>query len=98
MLRHSETSASEFRKRFSELMKILDSLDSIRLDSEYLKRSEEYYRKLFAQINSDSFDNKSLEDMREIQMSNLNRLQKMKNSSNYKKDKHKIKSRNDGWE
>ncbi len=98
MLRHSETSALDFRKRFKQLIDKLDTLEPIRLDSEYLKRSEEYYRKLFNIVNSDSFNSQSLKEMREIQMSSLNRLQKMKNNNSYKKDKHRNRSKNDGWE
>jgi len=30
-------------------------------------------------------------------MSNLNRLQKLKNGTSYKKDKHKSKSQNEDW-
>ena len=35
--------------------------------------------------------------MRDAEMSNLNRLQKLKNGTSYKKDKHKAKRQNEDW-
>jgi len=63
--------------------------DNIRLDSEYLKESKSYYKKLYLEISNSKFDDEVLDSIRQEQMSNLNRLQKLKNSSSYKKDKHK---------
>jgi hypothetical protein len=45
----------------------------------------------------EDFDDKILEDIREAEMSNLNRLQKLKNGTSYKKDKHKSKHKNEDW-
>ena len=41
--------------------------------------------------------NTMLDDIREAEMSNLNRLQKLKNSSSYKKSKHKNRDNNEDW-
>ena len=98
MLRRPETSATDFRSRFSELMQKLDSLESIRLDSEYLRESEAYYRRFFSAIDHDDFSQQHLQEIREAEMSNLNRLQKMKNRSSYRKEKHREKAKSDGWE
>ena len=38
-----------------------------------------------------------LDDIREANMTLLNRLQKLKNGSSYKKDKHKHKEKNQDW-
>jgi len=98
LLRRPETTASKFRQRFSELMQRLDQLDRIRLDSEYLRESEDHYRRFFARIDREDFDDRELEELREAEMSNLNRLQKMKNRSSYRKAKHRERVKNDGWE
>ncbi len=98
LLRNNETTALKFRRRFSELMQGLDELDQIRLDSEYLRESENYFRDLFNHIDRDDFDNMELDALREEQMSALNRLQKIKNRSSYRKAKHKERIKSDGWE
>ena len=98
MLRRPETSATDFRKRFSELMQKLDALETIRLDSEYLRESEAYYRRLFDRIGGEDFGEENLKEIREAEMSNLNRLQKMKNRSSYRKEKHRERAKSDGWE
>lgn len=98
MLRRPETSVVDFRLRFSELMQKLDSLESIRLDSEYLRESEAYYRRFFSEVDHDDFSQQALQDIREAEMSNLNRLQKMKNRSSYRKEKHRERVKSDGWE
>jgi len=38
-----------------------------------------------------------LDDIREVNMTHLNRLQKLKNGTSYKKDKHKYKNQNQDW-
>ncbi len=43
------------------------------------------------------FTDKEFSDMRDAEMSNLNRLQKLKNGTSYKKDKHKSKRQNEDW-
>ncbi len=98
MLRRPETSATDFRSRFSELMQKLDALESIRLDSEYLRESEAYYRRFLSEIDRDDFSQQDLQEIREAEMSNLNRLQKMKNRSSYRKEKHRERVKSDGWE
>jgi len=98
LFRNDSTGSEEFRKRFDELMERLDALDSIRLDSEYLRESESYYRRLHGDIHTAEFDDERLGEIREAEMSNLNRLQKMKNRSSYRKEKHRDRPERDGWE
>lgn len=98
LLRNSGTRAAEFRKRFDEMMERLDALESIRLDTEYLRESEAYYRRLYDDVRSESFTDERLGEIREPEMSNLNRLQKMKNRSSYRKEKHRSHAERDGWE
>jgi len=98
MLRRPETSATDFRSRFSELMQKLDTLESIRLDSEYLRESEAYYRRFLSEVDRDDFSQQDLQEIREAEMSNLNRLQKMKNRGSYRKEKHRERVKSDGWE
>ena len=98
MFRDKNTTAKSFSKKLSELVEKLDSLDHIRLDTEYLKESENYIRRIFKDISENDFNDDRLNKIREPEMSILNRLQKMKNRNSYKKDKHKYHSIKDGWE
>ncbi|WP_456459024.1 hypothetical protein [Nitratifractor sp.] len=98
LLRNPETRAEELLNRFDELMKKLDEMETIRLDTEYLRESEAHYRRLQEEWHSARFDMRRLEEIREAEMSNLNRLQKMKNRSSYRKAKHRKHAERDGWE
>jgi len=98
MFRDPKIGSKKFLLRFDELMERLNSLDKIRLDSEYLRESESHYRQLHKSLHENSFDDRMLDEMRECGMSELNRLQKMKNRTSYRKDKHRERARNDGWE
>ncbi len=57
-----------------------------------------YIERLYQQTCSrEEFSDKDFDDIREAEMSNLNRLQKLKNAMSYKKDKHKDKHKNEDW-
>jgi len=85
-------------QKFSALKQKLNEREAVPLDSEYLRRLQEYIERLFLQTCKDaSFSDKTLEDIREAEMSNLNRLQKMKNGVSYKKEKHKSKYHHEDW-
>ncbi|WP_292661614.1 hypothetical protein [Nitratifractor sp.] len=98
LLRNPETRPEELLARFDELMEKLDTMEAIRLDSEYLRESEAHYRRLHEEWHASAFDAQRLEEIREAEMSDLNRLQKMKNRSSYRKDKHRKHAQRDGWE
>ena len=98
MFRDPKIGPEKFLARFDELMERLEALESIRLDSEYLRESEAHYRQLHKSLHEAAFDDRTLDEMRENAMSELNRLQKMKNRSSYKKEKHREQAHRDGWE
>jgi len=98
MLRNEEVTAEDFQKKFKQLKERLDGRPEVHLDSEYHNQLKAYIVRLYAKIcQNDAFDDRLLVDIREPEMSNLNRLQKLKNTSNYKKDKHKAKRANEDW-
>lgn len=98
MFRDDKTTAQTFMIKFEQLKKKLDERKDIFLDSEYQQQLKGYIERLYTQIcSSQTFDDKKLADIREAEMSNLNRLQKLKNGSSYKKDKHKAKRQNEEW-
>jgi len=98
MFRDQTMDASRFVKKFTLLKEKLSASRIAVLDLEYYKELESYIERLYAQVNTpETFNDTVFNDIREAEMSNLNRLQKMKNSKSYKKSKHKQKDHNE-WE
>ncbi len=95
LLRQEETTAAQFTAKFDELMQKLGELESIRLDSEYLQETKSYIDRLYFQTKT--LTDKEFEDIRAAEMSNLNRLQKLKKRTSYKKDKHRHGERDQDW-
>ena len=98
MLRDNTVTSKEFVLKFVQLKKKFDERIEIHLDSEYHQQLKLYIVRLYQSscLNED-FTDKQLDDIRDAEMSNLNRLQKLKNGTSYKKDKHKAKRQNEDW-
>jgi len=98
MLRDERVNAQRFITKFEALKKAFDERVATQLDAEYHKQLKSYIERLYAQTcKREDFSDNDFEDMREAEMSNLNRLQKLKNGSSYKKDKHKSKHHREDW-
>lgn len=94
MFRDEKTTQEQFLKKFKELTQKVDEQVEIQLNSEYHQQMKSYIERLKLEIELSDFN---LNDIREANMTLLNRLQKLKNGTSYKKDKHKHKSRNQDW-
>ena len=98
MFRDENISSQSFMVKFEQLKKKFDEKAEVHLDSEYHQQLKMYIERLYQQTCSvELFSDKSFDDIREAEMSNLNRLQKLKNGTSYKKDKHKAKHQNEDW-
>jgi len=98
MLRDDTVDSQGFIVKFETLKKKFDERIVAQLDSEYHKQLKSYIERLYVQTcKQEDFTDASFDDIREAEMSNLNRLQKLKNKSSYKKDKHKAKHQNEDW-
>lgn len=98
MFRNEGLAAADFVDKFKQLKEKLDLTESIPLDLEYYKELEKYFERLYHQIiHDETFNDAALHDIREAEMSQLNRLQKLKNSTSYKKEKHKSKIKSEDW-
>ena len=93
MFRDETTTQEQFLKKFSELKTKLDEQVEVKLNSEYHQQMKAYIE----QLESELKDEFKLDDMREANMTLLNRLQKLKNGTSYKKDKHRYKEKNQDW-
>jgi hypothetical protein len=98
MLRDDTVAAQSFVVKFKELKKKFAEKVEVRLDSEYHHELKSYIGRLYFQTcESEEMTDKYFDDIREAEMSNLNRLQKLKNGTSYKKDKHKAQRQNEDW-
>ncbi len=98
MFKNEEVCSQKFMLKFVELKKNFDEKEKIHLDSEYHQQLQEYIERLYLQTCAvELFDDKAFDKIRDAEMSILNRLQKLKNASSYKKDKHKDKHKNEDW-
>ena len=98
MFRDENVSAEDFVNRVEQLKRKLDEKEEVHLESEYHQQLKEYISRIYMQTCLvEVFTDKDLSDIREAEMSNLNRLQKLKNNTSYKKDKHKSKRQNEDW-
>ena len=93
MFRDEKTTQEQFLKKFDELKKKLDEQVEIQLNSEYHHQMKAYIFRLHDECQYEF----KLDDIRDANMTLLNRLQKLKNGTSYKKDKHKYRSQNQDW-
>jgi len=97
LMRHEETTAHQFATKLDEMMVQLTKLETPRMDSEYLRQAQAYIERLHADTQLETFNDARYGEMHEAEMSNLNRLQKLKNKANYKKEKHRHGERDQDW-
>ncbi len=98
MFRDEKVDAQKFIERFKQLKKKFNEKEEVYLDSEYHHQSKNYIERLYQETCTVLvFGDKELNNIRDAEMTNLNRLQKLKNATTYKKDKHKLKHKNEDW-
>lgn len=86
MFRDPTTTQNSFIAKCTILNKKLAEMKDVHLDTEYHRETRKYIKQLFDNIKSIQ----DFENMRSINMTRLNRLQKIKNETEYKKEKHTI--------
>ncbi|MBN2768335.1 MAG: hypothetical protein JXQ68_04475 [Campylobacterales bacterium] len=91
MFRDTDVSYDSFLLKFESMASRLSEYENILLDGEYYSSLKGYIESLFMKLKADDFDALAFEEMREMELTNLNRLQKLKNKTNYKKEKHRAK-------
>jgi len=97
MFKDKNVTSKSFLDKFQGLISKFEQKVEVHLDSEYHNELKSYIYKLKSEIESKDMSDKALDDMRDVHMGNLNRLQKLKNRASYKKDKHKLKTQNQDW-
>ncbi len=84
MFRDSSTTSTQLVERFFFLKKKLDELGNIYLDTDHHREMKTYIDNLANTLSSDF----NLDDIRDVNMTRLNRIQKLKNANSYKREKH----------
>ena len=98
MFRDEGVNAQNFMVKFKQLKEKFDQRVEVHLDSEYHQQLKLYILRLYRETcEREELSEKQFADIREAEMSNLNRLQKLKNGTSYKKDKHKAQRQNEDW-
>ncbi|MCK5111794.1 MAG: hypothetical protein KAQ94_09765 [Arcobacteraceae bacterium] len=94
LLKHPEFDYVLFKELTFANYEFVQKLEAIRLDSEYLKKLQEYSQII---LNTIANHSKDFKDEQQFLLKEANLLHKEKNKNNYKKDKHKKKKFNDGY-
>ena len=84
MFRDTNTTKEQLNERFFVLKIKLDQLWDIYLDAEYHREMKKYIEKLTLILKGAY----NLDEIRDINMTRLNRIQKIKNAISYKKEKY----------
>ena len=94
MFRDKNITQNEFLNRFYNLKDRLNRLPKVTLTSDYHNEMQNYIESLYRE-SKNGFD---LNSVREINMTNLNRIQKLKNRASYRRDKHKNSIDREIWD
>ncbi len=94
LLKHPKFDFEVFKKQCYKFYEDVEKVEKIRLNNGYLNKLEAYSVHI---LNSLENHSKTFEDEKDFLLKEANLLHKEKNRNNYKKDKHKSKSFNDGY-
>lgn len=95
LLKNEELLFNNFVDNINRYYEEIKKVDPIRLDNEYLQKLEQFVNLALQKV--DTIDSDEFDQLKELLLKEANLLHKEKNKSNYKKDKHKHKSYNDGY-
>lgn len=94
LLKNDDFNLDNFKNNIDRYYEEIQNVESVRLDSEYLKKLVDFVNLTLQKIETHSND---FENEKQLLLKEANLLHKEKNKSNYKKDKHKKRSFNDGY-
>jgi len=94
LLKNPDFDPHIFKKNVDKYYKEIEKVKVVRLDSEYLNMLQDYVNSTLRKTDTIV---SNFEEERNTLLKEINILDKEKNKSNYKKDKHKSKDFNDGY-
>jgi V8-like Glu-specific endopeptidase len=94
LLKNDDFDLNNFKNNVDRYYEEIGKVEAVRLDNEYLKKLVEFVNLTLqkVEVHSDDFESE-----KQLLLKEANLLHKEKNKSNYKKDKHRKKSFNDGY-
>ncbi len=94
LLKHPQFDFNIFKQQTIKNYEFVAQTESIRLDSEYLKKLIAYSQTI---LNTIEYHSETFKKEKELLLKEANLLHKEKNKSTYKKDKHTKKKFYDGY-
>lgn len=95
LIKNNDLPFYNFIENINRYYEDITKVEAVRLDSEYLKKLEDFVNLTLQKI--DTIEHSEYEALKDLLLKEANLLHKEKNKTNYKKDKHKHKSFNDGY-
>ncbi len=86
-----------FKKRVKRTFEVLKKIPSIRLNATYPIALENYVNLVLQVLHVENLKNEEIQEIQTKLLKEANLLHKEKNKTQYKKDKHKKSSFNDGY-
>jgi hypothetical protein len=95
LLKNDDLPFYNFVENINKYYEEIKKVEAVRLDNEYLQKLEQFVNLTLQKV--DTIDSLDYPQLKALLLKEANLLHKEKNKTNYKKDKHKHKSFNDGY-
>jgi hypothetical protein len=89
LFKSQNSTYEDYITKFKLLKSEIDKYEDVLISGDYLKKIKEYINNLYLSSVLNSIDSEEFQKLKDEQIPNLNRLQKMRNREKYSKDKHK---------
>ena len=89
LFKNEATTYESYIDKFTTLKGEIDKYNDVLVSGDYLKKIKEYINNLYLNSVLNKIDEDEFKELKQEQLPNLNRLQKMKNREKYSKEKHK---------
>ena len=89
MFKNPTTTYDNYKNKFTQLKNEIEKFSDVIISSEHTKRTKEYIDNLYLNSVLNEISNSDFKDLKENEISKLNRLQKMKKRAKYNKEKYK---------
>jgi|AAUQ01.1.fsa_nt_gi hypothetical protein len=85
MFKDKKVGFSTFKGRFKRLKEEIELYSDVYLQGDHFKKTKEYIDRLYLEVENRELNNKEFLEFKEREITNLNRLQKIKNQLKYSK-------------
>ena len=89
IFKNPNSSYENYKNKFTELKNEIEKYSDVYIQADHIKRTKEYIDSLYQKTILNSLDAQEFKELKEKEVSNLNRLQKIKNQLKYNKNRYK---------